>query len=421
MAFESLQKRLLTLQETTNQIQILITRLATIKFPTDTTKSEAEQDVTELNDEIAQSLREQAEDLELLDQEVKDMPDGRKGSDTEAVKQRLHERCIRAAQDLKNARTEYSKAQRTAIRTWRLMERAARELHLQSLINPPKQDDPNGSQPISRRRTPAPEQSQDEKLVGAAGDVTEALRRTHALLSNELSRSQFAHDTLKESSAALGQLSENYSSLDSVLNSTKTLLGTLMRSQKSDTWYLETAFYILVATIGWLIFRRFIYGPAWWFIYLPLKLVWNAWMGVFTVLGLRGGGSAVSSVVQSQSMAATIIPSATTVQVTVSGTDSPRVGMAGRAGRGHLRPPSDDTEPGSVSENVGRMVEESREQAQGGPAEEQPQQEQVQREEQRQEQHQEEQIQRNPKKRVWDEAVEAPKHEAEQQKHKDEL
>lgn len=419
MSFESLQKRLVALQETTNQIHVLITRLATIKFPTDTTKSEAEQDVTELNDEIAQSLKEQAEDLELLDQEVKDMPDGRKGSDTEAAKQRLHERCIRAAQDLKNARTEYSKAQRTAIRTLRLMERAARELHIQSLLNPPKQDDPNGSQPISRRRTPAPEQSQDEKLVGAAGDVTEALRRTHALLSNELSRSQFAHDTLKESSAALGQLSENYSSLDSVLNSTKTLLGTLMRSQKSDTWYLETAFYILVATIGWLIFRRFIYGPAWWFIYLPLKLIWKAWMGVFTVLGLRGGGSAVSSIVQSQSMAATIIPSATAVHVTVSGTDAPRVGMAGRAGRGNLRPPSDDAEPGSLSEDVGRMVEKSREQAQGGPAEEQPQQEQEQ--EQHQEQHQEEQIQRNPKKRVWDEAVEAPKHEAEQQRRKDEL
>lgn len=417
MSFESLQKCLVTLQETTSQISVLIAHLGAIKFPPETSKQEAERDVTELNDEIAQSLKEQAEDLELLDQEVKDMADGRPGSDTQAAKQRLQERCTRAAQDLKQARTEYSKSQRTAIRTLRLMERAKRELHIQSLLNPPKQDDSNGSQPISRRRTPAPEQSQDEKLVGAAGDVTEALRRTHALLSNELSRSQFAHDTLKESSAALGQLSENYTSLDSVLSSTKTLLGTLMRSQKSDTWYLETAFYILVATIGWLIFRRFIYGPAWWFIYLPLKLVWNAWMGVFTVLGLRGGGSAVSSLVQSQSMAATIIPGATTVQATVSGTDSPH--MAGRHGRGNLKPPSDDTEPGSVFEDVGRMVEESRREAeaQSGQTGEQLQQEH----EPEQQQQQEERLQPNPKKRVWDEAVEAPKHEAEQAKHKDEL
>ena len=425
MSFESLQKRLVTLQETTNHISALITRLGTLKFPPETSKQEAEQDVTELNDEIAQSLKEQGEDLELLDQEVKDMADGRKGSDTEAAKLRLQERCVRAAQDLKMARTEFSKSQRTAIRTLRLMERVKRELHIQSLLNPPKQDDPNGSQPISRRRTPAPEQSQDEKLVGAAGDVTEALRRTHALLSNELSRSQFAHDTLKESSAALGQLSENYTSLDSVLSSTKTLLGTLMRSQKSDTWYLETAFYILVATIGWLIFRRFIYGPAWWFLYLPLKLVWNAWMGVFTVVGLRGGGSAVSSVIQSQNAATTIIPSGATAQATVSGTDAPQI--ASRHGRGNLKPPSDDTEPGSVSEDVGRMVEESRREAeaQSGQTEEQPQQEhehEPENEQQHRQQHQqEEQVQQNPKKRVWDEAVEAPKHEAEHQKHKDEL
>lgn len=424
MSFESLQKRLVTLQETTNQISVLITRLGTLKFPPETSKQEAEQDVTELNDEIAQSLKEQAEDLELLDQEVKDMADGRPGSETQAAKQRLQERCMRAAQDLKTARTEYSKSQRTAIRTLRLMERAKRELHIQSLLSPPKQDDLNSSQPISRRRTPAPEQSQDEKLVGAAGDVTDALRRTYALLSNELSRSQFAHDTLTESSAALGQLSENYTSLDSVLSSTKTLLGTLMRSQKSDTWYLETAFYILVATIGWLIFRRFIYGPAWWFIYLPMKLVWNAWMGMFTVLGLRGGVKAVSSVVQNQSMATTIIPSATTVQATVSGTDAPHV--AGRHGRGNLKPPSDDTEPGSVFEDVGRMVEESRREAeaQSGQTEEQSQQEhehKPENEQQHQQQQQEEQVQPNPKKRVWDEAVEAPKHEAEQQKHRDEL
>ena len=134
MSFESLQKRLVTLQETTNQISVLIARLGALKFPPETSKQEAEQDVTELNDEIAQSLKEQAEDLELLDQEVKDMADGRKGSDTEAAKQRLQERCILAAQDLKLARTDYSKSQRTAIRTLRLMERVKRELHIQSLL-----------------------------------------------------------------------------------------------------------------------------------------------------------------------------------------------------------------------------------------------------------------------------------------------
>jgi len=54
-----------------------------------------------------------------------------------------------------------------------------------------------------------------------------------------------------------------------VLKKSRDLLGTLLRSQKSDTWYLETAFYILIATLAWLIFRRILYGP---FFKLPIFL-----------------------------------------------------------------------------------------------------------------------------------------------------
>lgn len=54
-----------------------------------------------------------------------------------------------------------------------------------------------------------------------------------------------------------------------MLKKSRDLLGTLLRSQKSDTWYLETAFYILLATLAWLLFRRILYGP---FFKLPLFL-----------------------------------------------------------------------------------------------------------------------------------------------------
>lgn len=252
--------------------------------------------------------------------------------------------------------------------------------------------------------------------MGSAGDVTAALRQVHAAMTNELSRSQFAHDTLKESGAALEQLGESYTSLDSVLASTKGLLGTLLKSQKSDTWYLETAFYVLLATIVWLVFRRFVYGPAWWLVYLPLRAFWNVWMGLFTVLGLRGASSAVS--VSSQSVAgATIVPvSGTAAQATMSGTDTPQVVRGGRGNLKPPRPPQEDEEDRPLVDVVGEMAEDTRAQGQEQAPEQVPEQAQP---ESNEGQPQEEQVQPNPKKRMWDSEVEARK-EAEQ-KRKDEL
>ena len=65
-------------------------------------------------------------------------------------------------------------------------------------------------------------------------------------------------------------------------------MSSLLRSQKSDTWYLETAFYILIGTISWLIFRRLLYGPLWWIIWLPLKIVARI---TFAIFGVTSGDS----------------------------------------------------------------------------------------------------------------------------------
>ena len=236
-------------------------------------------------------------------------------------------------------------------------------------------------------------------------------------MTDELSRSQFAHDTLKESGAALEQLGESYTSLDSVLASTKGLLGMLLKSQKSDTWYLETAFYVLLATIGWLVFRRFVYGPAWWLVYLPLKTFWNAWMGVFTVLGLRGASSAVS--VSSQSVGTTVMPaSGTAAQATMSGTDAPQVVRTGRGNAKPPKPPQEDEEGRRLVDVVGEMAEDTR--AQGHEQAQEPAEEQAQ-PETNEGQPQEEQVQPNPKKRMWDSEVEARKEAEAEQKRKDEL
>jgi protein transport protein SEC20 len=307
---------------------------------------------------------------------------------------------------ISSGQSAFRKAQLAAKRNLELSQRAEREILLQTLISPAS---PSSSKPVSRRRTPAPaEQTQDEKLVGSAGDVTAALRRTHALMANELSRSQFAHDTLKESTAALDQLSESYTSLDSVLASTKGLLGMLLKSQKSDTWYLETAFYVLLATISWLVFRRFIYGPAWLLLYLPRKALWYAWIALSTVLGLGAGSSAVS--VSSPGVGTTIMPvSGTATQATMSGTDAPEVRRPGRGDAVPPMPPREDEEGRRLVDIVGKMAEDTREQ---GQEQGQP--------ERNDGQPQEEEVQRNPKKRMWDADVEARKQE-EEQKKKDEL
>jgi len=135
--------------------------------------------------------------------------------------------------------------------------------------------------------------TQDDLVVGASSDVTASLRRTHQLLEGELQRSRFAHETLQNSTNALNSLNESYSTLDDLLASAKGLISTLVSSQKSDTWYLESAVYILVGVIGWLIFRRWFFGPIKYFIWWPIRLGIRLCLGfLYTVLNLLFGISA---------------------------------------------------------------------------------------------------------------------------------
>lgn len=90
----------------------------------------------------------------------------------------------------------------------------------------------------------------------------------------------------EQSTAAISSLSESYSSLDTLLASSRSLANSLLRSQKSDTWYLETAFYVLIGTITWLVFRRILYGPLWWLVWLPLKLVMKVVFAGLSAVGL---------------------------------------------------------------------------------------------------------------------------------------
>lgn len=276
----------------------LITRLAKLTFPpgAEPLDDEGNSVRIELAQDIHENLKQLEEDLELLRGDIEDSTPTvkapatagrlrsssvRHSSSKGAEHERLGTFVVRLEQDLKTARNNFRRAQVSAKRAADLSKIKERELlfaSLQQVSDPstPTSTSANGStadlfagRSQLQKRSQHKQLTKDELLVAQSSDVTSALRRTTDLLSTELSRSRFAQETFDESTAALKDLGDTYSDLDSVLKKSRDLLGTLLRSQKSDTWYLETAFYILIATLGWLIFRRILYGP---FFKLPLFL-----------------------------------------------------------------------------------------------------------------------------------------------------
>lgn len=109
MSFDSLQERLTALQETTAQVQELIDRLANLKFqpgsvplPNGDGYGEDDENVaTELSGEINNTLREEEEDLELLEEEITDLRGGKDGSDAARQKERLKEGAARLEGEIK--------------------------------------------------------------------------------------------------------------------------------------------------------------------------------------------------------------------------------------------------------------------------------------------------------------------------------
>ncbi|KAI9784756.1 MAG: hypothetical protein M1839_001486 [Geoglossum umbratile] len=414
----SLPDRLNNLSETHRVTISLINRLSRLSTqPGSSSLAGDGADVRlELAAEIHQGLKEQEDALELLKQEVDDHVAGARGAEKERERARLEASVARTGDDLKLARSQFRKAQLQAKRNAENSQRKERELLFAAASS-------NNSNSQGRRRGQE-KLSQDELLVNASGDVTAALRRTHQMMQSELSRSQFAHDTLQQSTAALATLSENYGSLDNLLSSSRGLLGTLLRTQKSDTWYLETAFYILLSTVVWLFFRRILYGPLWWFVWLPLK-------GLYWILGTTVGfaASSVRSGAPASLQETAITTSRLTATPQSAGGERPTFVMGhgmsipvGGGGRGRPGPggnpsPAPRESERSATEEVERIIDESQEQNQQGSqeAERESSEGEIKEDEVVAE---EEQLKPNPKKRMWEEDKEAKK---EEERKRDEL
>lgn len=295
---QHLTASLASVTESLKSTNSLITRLARLTFPpgAEPLDDEGNSVRVELAQDIQEGLKQLEEDLELLRGDIEDSTVHpktpttarlKRGSlalnskDQERERLNFHFQATRLGEDLHAARRAFRAAQISAKRAADESKVKERELVFASLR---QVSDPSTPASTSRnasstdlfagrsslqKRQQQKHLTKDELLVAQSSDVTSALRRTTDLLSTELSRSRFAQETFEESTAALKDLGDKYSDLDSVLNKSRELLGTLLRSQKSDTWYLETAFYILLATLAWLLFRRILYGP---FFKLPLFL-----------------------------------------------------------------------------------------------------------------------------------------------------
>ncbi|KAF2764760.1 hypothetical protein EJ03DRAFT_331543 [Teratosphaeria nubilosa] len=276
-SLQQLSHNLAQLHDSLKATNALITRLAKLAFQPGAEPDHAENTVRlELAQDIHDSLKQLEEELELLKPDVEDAtagaaPQKRRESEKQREGARLSAQVLRLEEDLKHSRGHFRRAQLTAKRNSEAAKQKERELVFQSLQATPDPSTAEGTQDLfagrSKRHQQQKHLSKDELEVQASTDVTAALRRTHNLLSTELSRSRFAQETFDQSTAALEQLGETYTDLGTIIDKSKDLLGTLLRSQKSDTWYLETAFYILLALFAWLVFRRLLFGP---FIKLPL-------------------------------------------------------------------------------------------------------------------------------------------------------
>jgi protein transport protein SEC20 len=249
-----------------------------------------------------------------------------------------------------SARSSFSRAQLSSRRA----EAAARARERQLLSN-------NPSDQLAPRRQA---DTRNDAAISASGDVTAALLRTRNQLATNVERSHLAQETLEQSSRDLQSLSTQYDDLNSLLAQSRGLLKTLLSNKKTDTWYLESAFYILIATIAWLVFRRFLYGPLWWLVWLPIKLLWRTSIGVLgltRVLSATKLPSVVESPISGSASAPTGIMSGSQQSASIQG-DPPHASAAAEK--------EDPSAKGSLSQKVGQLADKLR--GEGAAKEAQP-------------------------------------------------
>jgi len=351
---------------------------------------------SDLADEIHQLLKEQEDSLEILRQELDETPVSfgggwvgggsvlRHDNEEDQERERNSTAVARLGEDLKSAHRAFRQAQLKSKRS----EDAARQKERDELFARRGTDSETR---VSTRRQGQGPLTQDELAINAANDVTASLQRMHRLMEGNLQQSEYAQQVLTESSEALAGLSENYSGVDGMLKSSRSLASQLFRSNKSDTWYLTTAFYMICATVAWLVFRRILYGPLWWLVYQPFRWIWWICATTLSSVGIFGGTKQTVSAVSSQREVTSGFNAQGRPTFQPGAFRWMEVKAKGAGWGGPAQPPKQDD---SMVEQIGKMAAESREDAGSGGTNI----DDISNEERRQQ----EEMPRNPKKRMME-------------------
>ncbi|KXN86560.1 Protein transport protein sec20 [Leucoagaricus sp. SymC.cos] len=98
----------------------------------------------------------------------------------------------------------------------------------------------------------------DDALMKANDDVTEALRRTIALMQGELERSVLTTQMLDESTATLRATSQTHDSLNSLMHTSKQLITALEKADWLDRMIILAAFMFFILVVLFILKQRFI-------------------------------------------------------------------------------------------------------------------------------------------------------------------
>ncbi|GAA5823121.1 hypothetical protein JCM11251_007493 [Rhodosporidiobolus azoricus] len=111
---------------------------------------------------------------------------------------------------------------------------------------------------ISRARSPAAGQTSDDALMSATSDVTEGLRRTLQLMQSEVDRSLVSNELLQSQTQTMQLTTDEYSTLSSLLSSSKNLITSLERADVLDRLLLFFAFSFFAAVCAHIFKKRVI-------------------------------------------------------------------------------------------------------------------------------------------------------------------
>ncbi|GAA5922019.1 hypothetical protein JCM3775_003463 [Rhodotorula graminis] len=110
----------------------------------------------------------------------------------------------------------------------------------------------------ARARSPQPNQSADDALMSATSDVTEGLRRTLQLMQQEVDRSLVSNELLESQTKTMELTSNQYSTLSSLLHTSRALITALERSAVLDRLVLFGAFAFFAAVCAHIFKKRVI-------------------------------------------------------------------------------------------------------------------------------------------------------------------